>query len=153
MMPPEKDKRAVIITGCSSGIGKATAIHLAKNGFLVLASVRKAADVQSLEQFTLPNLIPLYPLDLTKLEQIEATRARVLSELENREISGLYALINNAGSGSPAPIEVMNLSELERELKTRIVGAISLVQNFLPLLRKGQGRIIWIMTPAAKFSR
>lgn len=55
----------VLITGCSSGIGRAAAVHLARRGFTVFATVRKESDVQSLSKLNEPNLVPTYPLDLT----------------------------------------------------------------------------------------
>lgn len=141
-------KRAVLITGCSSGIGKATATCLAEYGYLVLATVRKESDADKLRNTGIPDLVPLWPLDLVNLQQIKETKGKVMDELKSRGIKGLFALINNAGGGSPAPVELIKLDELEKELKVRVLGAAAMVQEFLPLLREGNGRIIWIMTPA-----
>jgi NAD(P)-dependent dehydrogenase (short-subunit alcohol dehydrogenase family) len=73
----------------------------------------------------------------------------IQAELMRRRQAGLYALINNAGGGAIAPVELMDLEVFHKELQTRLVGSVALVQAFLPLLRKGGGRILWIMTPAA----
>ena len=67
---PVPTGQSVLITGCSSGIGRATAIHLAQHGFAVFATVRKEADAESLRSLNAPNLIPVCQLDLTRLEQI-----------------------------------------------------------------------------------
>ena len=140
--------KSVLITGCSSGIGFATAQHLAKAGFTVFASVRSAASAEKLRLLNEPNLIPIYPLDLTRLDDIPPLVDRIQAELRKRNQPGLYALINNAGGGAVAPLELMDLKAFQIELQTRLVGAVALIQAFLPLLREGSGRIVWIMTPA-----
>ncbi len=153
-MPSENTKhpvpngQGVLITGCSSGIGRATAIHLARHGFAVFATVRKEADAESLRSLNDPNLIPVCPLDLTRLEQIPGVVETVQAELKRRGQPGLYALANNAGGGEVAPIELMNLDRFRTELQARVLGSVAMVQAFLPLLRQGSGRIVWIMTPA-----
>jgi NAD(P)-dependent dehydrogenase (short-subunit alcohol dehydrogenase family) len=140
--------KSVLITGCSSGIGWTTAQHLAKNGFTVFAAVRKEEDVARLRQLNLPNLIALCPLDLTRPGDIPAVVETIQAELKRLGQTGLYALINNAGGGSVAPIEWMDVDVFRTELNTRLVGPVALVQAVLPLLRQGAGRIVWIVTPA-----
>lgn len=140
--------KAVLVTGCSSGIGQQTAITLAKRGFVVFATVRKEADAGSLRSLNIPNLVPICPLDLTNLEHISEAADLVANELDRRGKSGLYALINNAGGGLPAPIELMELKQFQIELQARVLGSVAMVQAFLPLIRQAGGRIIWIMTPA-----
>jgi len=141
-------KRSVLITGCSSGIGRTTALYLAHNGFTVFASVRKEKDSEELRQLQEPNLVPVCPLDLSRLEDIPAVVETVQAELERRGQAGLFALINNAGGGGVAPVELMDVEVFRKELQTRLVGPVALVQAFLPLLRQGHGRIVWIATPA-----
>jgi NAD(P)-dependent dehydrogenase (short-subunit alcohol dehydrogenase family) len=141
-------KGGVLITGCSSGIGRQLAITLAKNGYLVFATVRKESDAEDLSKLNLADLIPLWPLDLTDLVQIKNTAPAVAKELGDRNMNGLYALINNAGGGGPAPIELMDLDMFQTELRTRLLGSVAMVQAFLDLIRRGKGRIIWIATPA-----
>ncbi|MGD0006672.1 MAG: SDR family NAD(P)-dependent oxidoreductase [Anaerolineaceae bacterium] len=141
--------RSVLITGCSSGIGRATALYLAQNGFTVFASVRKEADGEDLRQLQVPNMIPICPLDLSSLGDIPPIVETIHTELLRRGQAGLYALINNAGGGAVAPVELMDLEVFHKELQTRLVGSVALVQAFLPLLRQSGGRILWIVTPAA----
>ncbi len=138
----------VLITGCSSGIGRAAAIRLAQRGFTVFAAVRKETDAADLRSLREPNLIPVCPLDLTQLEQISRVAETVTGELERRGQTGLYALINNAGGGTVAPIELMDLDKFRIELQARVLGSVAMVQAFLPLLRQANGRIVWIVTPA-----
>jgi len=142
------DGKGVLITGCSSGIGRATAIYLAQRGFTVFATVRKETDAESLRGLREPNLIPICPLDLTRLEQIPQVIETVTSELERQGQEGLYALINNAGGSSVAPIELMDLRGFRTELETRVLGSVAMVQACLPMIRRGRGRIVWIVTPA-----
>jgi len=139
---------AVLVTGCSSGIGRATAIYLAQQGFTVFATVRKGKDVENLKKLKGINLIPTYPLDLTNLKHIKGILGFVNEELNNRGIRGLFGIINNAGGGSINPIELLDLNDFHIELQTRILGPVALLQSFLPLIRQAKGRILWIATPA-----
>jgi NAD(P)-dependent dehydrogenase (short-subunit alcohol dehydrogenase family) len=139
---------SVLITGCSSGIGRALALSLARRGFTVFATVRKEIDAEDLRNLKEPNLIPICPLDLARREQIPRVVETVIHELERRGKTGLYALINNAGGGTVAPVELMDLDKFQIELQARVVGATALVQAFLPMLRLARGRILWIATPA-----
>ena len=88
------------------------------------------------------------PLDLSRPEQIPPIIQRIESELSARGAPGLYAIVNNAGGGAVAPIELLDLPELRAELETRIVAPITLIQALLPSLRKAGGRIVWIATPS-----
>jgi NAD(P)-dependent dehydrogenase (short-subunit alcohol dehydrogenase family) len=138
----------VLITGCSSGIGRAAAVHLARRGFTVFATVRKESDVQSLSKLNEPNLVPTYPLDLNNMEHIPNVVQFVTKQLSQRGKEGLYAIINNAGGGFIAPVELTNLNEFRIELETRLLGPIALPQAFLPMIRKAKGKIVWIVSPA-----
>ena len=140
--------KAVLVTGCSSGIGRAIALHLARHGFTVFATVRKEADAANLRNMNEPNLLPVCPLDLSRPEEVSAAVTKIGEELDSRGHDGLYAIVNNAGGGEVAPIELMNLDKFRVELEARIVGPIALLQAFLPLLRKARGRVLWIVTPA-----
>ena len=146
--PAATRRKAVLITGCSSGIGRATALYLTRQGFSVFATVRKEIDVENLRRLNEPNLIPICPLDLANRDHIPAVIDTVTRELKQRNLSGLYALINNAGGGTVAPVELMNLNQFQIEVQARLIGAVALVQACLPLIRQGRGRIIWIATPA-----
>ncbi len=140
---------AVLITGCSSGIGRAAAIYLAQRGCTVFATVRKDSDAEALSALGESNLVPVCPLDLSHRDHIPAVVEFVNAEIKSRNLPGLRALINNAGGGHVAPIELMDLDLFSQELQVRLVGATGLVQAFLPTIRQTPGgRIIWIVTPA-----
>lgn len=138
----------VLITGCSSGIGRHSAVALAGQGFTVFATVRREADAESLRDLNMPGLVPVCPVDLADQEDALQAAAFVAAELARRGKNGLHALINNAGAGRPMPVELLPLSELHAELRARVLGSVALVQALLPLLRRAGGRIVWIMTPA-----
>jgi NAD(P)-dependent dehydrogenase (short-subunit alcohol dehydrogenase family) len=140
--------KSALITGSSSGIGRETARHLASLGCAVFATVRKGKDRDELGGLGEPNLIPLFPLDLNDRDDVPAAQEFVERELRQRHMSGLSALVLNAGGGAVAPLELMDLDGFERELRARLVGSVAMVQAFLPMLRAGEGRIVWIVTPA-----
>lgn len=142
------DGKAVVVTGCSSGIGRQIAVTLAENDFLVFATVRKESDAEIIRELGLPGLVPICPLDLTNLEHINSVLSSTSAELRKRGKRGLDGLVNNAGGGTPAPVEWLDLQDFHRELKARILGSTAMVQAFLPMLREAEGRIVWIMTPA-----
>ncbi len=145
---PKEEGRAVLVTGCSSGIGRALVRHLASNGFMVFATVRKESDEASLRGLMKPNVVPVCPLDLTSLDDVSRAASDVGRDLERRGLPGLFALINNAGGGSVAPVELMDIERFRTELEARVLGSVAMVQAFLPMLRKAGGRILWIVTPA-----
>lgn len=144
---PSLQLKAVLITGCSSGIGKEMACYLSRHGFLIFATVRNPEGAQALRALNEPNLVPVSPLDLSRLDEVQLASEIVVSELRSRGLNGLYAIVNNAGGGVTAPLELLDMSLLEKELMVRVVGAAQLVQLLLPEIRKAAGRLLWITTP------
>lgn len=140
-------RKSVLVTGASSGIGNAVVVYLAKQGYTVIATVRKNSDVETLNKLGFNNLKPVCPLDLTKQEQIHSIADFVKEQIGNNQLPSLYAVINITGGGQIAPIELMNISNFREELEKRLVGPISLLQELLPLLRHTKGRVLWISTP------
>ena len=127
----------VLVTGCSSGIGRATAIALAENGYRVLATVRGEQFFNELQGLAKPLLQPLL-MDVTNEDDI----ARIRQHVEDHCPQGLYALVNNAGAGLPAAVELSAIDEVRRLLEVNTLGPLRMIQEFLPLLRAGGGRII-----------
>lgn len=124
--------KSVLVTGTSSGIGYHTAVHLAKIGYIVLATVRKEEDAVKLTEPGLENIKPHWPLDLTIPRQIDEISNRIKAEIENDEIPPLFSIINIAGGGDIIPIELMDISEFRDEFEKRIIGPVSLLQKMLP---------------------
>jgi len=134
------DSRAVVITGTSSGIGRACALLLARSGFLVFAAVRKTADGERLKNEDGDRLIPIQ-IDVTDRDGIAAAAQLTATTLRERGHS-LYALVNNAGIGVSAPLEFQPLDDIRRSFEVNVLGQIAVTQAFLPLLRETRGRIV-----------
>lgn len=130
--------KSILITGASSGIGKATAMRLAQHGWRVFAAVRKEEDVRKLEAESKGALEGIL-LDVTNGESVAAAAQDVEKRLDGR---GLDALFNNAGIGATAPVEYMPVEKVREIFEVNLFGQIGVIQAFLPLLRKARGRII-----------
>jgi NAD(P)-dependent dehydrogenase (short-subunit alcohol dehydrogenase family) len=129
-------KPFALITGASTGIGRATADFLASRGFAVLASVRSDADAAALAS---ENRVTPVLLDVTSGDEIRRCAAEVAGLLGSE---GLRGLVNNAGVAVSGPLEFVPLAEIRRQLEVNLVGAIAVTQAFLPLLRRAPGRIV-----------
>lgn len=123
----------ILITGCSSGFGRLTAVHLAQKGWRVLAVVRKEADAEDLRQ---PNIEPLV-CAITDDAQVEAL-GRTVAALTPQ----LDALLNNAGTAYPGPLEILPLTDLRAQLEINVVAQLAVTQALLPLLRAARGTIL-----------
>ena len=132
------DRGFVLVTGTSTGIGAATAAHLATNGFHVFAGVRREADGETLRALAPGNMTPLI-LDVTDEAAISAAAATVADAVGNR---GLAGLVNNAGIAKPAPIEFQPLADFRTQLEVNLFGPVAMIQAFLPLIRRAGGRIV-----------
>jgi NAD(P)-dependent dehydrogenase (short-subunit alcohol dehydrogenase family) len=130
--------RAVVITGTSTGIGRACARSLDEMGMHVFAGVRRPEDGAALRAEGSERLTPIV-LDVTDDASIRA--ARDLVERQVRE-EGLTGLVNNAGTTVPCPIEYLPLEVFRRELEVNLTGHLAVIQAFLPLLRRARGRIV-----------
>jgi NAD(P)-dependent dehydrogenase (short-subunit alcohol dehydrogenase family) len=131
---------AVVVTGASTGIGRATALYLDTNGFRVFAGVRKQADAESLAEQGSDRLTPI-TIDVTKEPSIKAAKDEVQRALGN---DGLVGLVNNAGVGDGGPVETMDLDVLRNVLEVNLVGQVAVTQAFLPLIRQVPGTIVFI---------
>lgn len=125
----------VLVTGASSGIGRATALHLARVGFEVFAGVRRDADGERLLAEA-SHVRPL-TLDVTDPAQIKAAATEV-----ERTAGRLDGLVNNAGIGIAAPVEFVALDALRRTYEVNVIGQVAVTQAMLPLLRAARGRVV-----------
>jgi NAD(P)-dependent dehydrogenase (short-subunit alcohol dehydrogenase family) len=128
--------RTVVITGASTGIGRACALRLSRSGWQVFAGVRKEADAESLRAED-PRLTPLF-IDVTDSASIEAAVKTVRGEVGDR----LDGLVNNAGIVVHGPLEFVTPDELTTQLGINVVGMVAATQSFLPALRAARGRIV-----------
>lgn len=131
--------RSVLITGASTGIGEACAIHLASRGWRVFAGVRREEDGQALVAKSENTIIPLL-LDVTRQEQIHAAIETIQEAVGN---AGLDGLMNNAGIAVGGPLEYLPTEQIEYQFKVNVFGSIAVTQACLPLIRKAQGRILF----------
>ena len=138
MRREETDRGYVLVTGTSTGIGAATALHLAAKGFHVFAGVRREVDGEALQAQTSATLTPLI-MDVTNGDTISAAAAAVTDVVGDR---GLAGLVNNAGIGKPAPLEFQPMADFRTQLEVNLFGPVAMIQSFLPLIRRGGGRIV-----------
>lgn len=129
---------SVLITGTSTGIGRATALHLDKLGYRVFAGVRKDEDAKALKREASENLVPLM-IDMNDTGSMERAFKQV-SELVGT--NGLAGLVNNAGIPMGGPLEFFDPDQLQKGLEVNLLGHIRMIQKFLSLIRLQKGRII-----------
>jgi len=130
--------KSVVITGASTGIGAACALHLDQSGWRVFAGVRKQGDAERLRAQGSERLTPI-SLDVTDTVSISTAAGAVAGAVG---AAGLAGLVNNAGIVVPGPIEFLPLPDLRRQLEINVVGQVAVTQAFLPLIRAGRGRIV-----------
>jgi NAD(P)-dependent dehydrogenase (short-subunit alcohol dehydrogenase family) len=129
---------SVVITGASTGIGRACALRMDTLGWRVFAGVRTEEDAFSLRSGTSDRLAPLQ-LDVTNPDSIEQARLTVERTLGE---AGLSGLVNNAGIAYGGPVEFLELDGLRAAFEVNFFGLIAVTQAFLPALRAGHGRIV-----------
>jgi NAD(P)-dependent dehydrogenase (short-subunit alcohol dehydrogenase family) len=127
----------VFITGASTGIGEATALHLDGLGHRVFAGVRNDADGDRLVARASKYLFPVR-CDVTDLDQIAAARKVVGEEAGE---AGLQGLVNNAGVAVGGPLEHLPLERWRWQFDVNVFGQIAVTQAFLDLVRQGRGRV------------
>jgi NAD(P)-dependent dehydrogenase (short-subunit alcohol dehydrogenase family) len=127
----------VVITGASTGIGRACALRLARNGFDVYAGVRKEEDAERLRADGVTPVI----LDVTDADSIAAAADQVAAGVGQR---GLAGLVNNAGAAFQGPIEYLPIDDLRRQFEVNTIGQVAVTQAFLPLLRRAKGRVVFV---------
>lgn len=147
-----KTQRAVVVTGASSGIGRASTKALIGQGFSVFASVRKSADAQSLRDEFGDAVTPI-EFDVTDGEAIAAAAKTVREAIGSDTLAGL---VNNAGVAVPGPVMHLPIDDLRQQFEINVFGVIAVTQAFLPLLGASRnppgppGRIVNISSISGK---
>jgi len=141
----EVQRKTAVITGASSGIGRASVARMVQSGWRVFAGVRKAQDADRLRSDFGANVVPLI-LDVTDRAGISAAAEAVFSEVHD---SGLDGLVNVAGVGKVCPVEYMSHASLLEIFEINVFGQIAVSQAFLPLLRMARGRVVNITSVGA----
>jgi len=131
--------KSVLISGASTGIGKALSLELDRQGYQVFAGVRNPNDAEALRSMASPQLTPVV-LDVTLPETISTT----CGEIGDKTGGELFCLINNAGISLSGAMEFIPLQDFHQQIEVNLVGQLALTQACLSLLRKSTGRIIFI---------
>ena len=134
--------RSVAVTGAGSGLGREIALALAAKGYSVFGTALSDAEVEELKAAS-DGGVQLTVCDMTRDAAVQAWADGVCEPLGN---AGLDLLINNAGILTPGPIEVLPLDAIRREFDVNVFGALSVINAFLPALRKARGRIVQVST-------
>jgi NAD(P)-dependent dehydrogenase (short-subunit alcohol dehydrogenase family) len=131
--------RTVLITGATSGIGRATALRLARDGHRVYATGRRREALDELLAEAPPGMTAVR-LDLADADSIVEARDRVDTDTGGR---GLDVLVNNAGTGSLGPVELMGDDELGAHFETNVLGTMRVIRAFVPPMReRGTGLVV-----------
>ncbi len=133
---------AVLVTGCSSGIGRATAERLARAGRTVYASARRVESLEGLDGCR------TLQLDVTDDESMRAAVDTI-----EREHGAVGVLVNNAGYSQSGAVESVTIDEARRQLETNVLGTARLTQLVLPgMRRQGSGRIVNVSSMGGKLT-
>jgi short-subunit dehydrogenase len=131
-----KSKKWVLITGASTGIGRATAEYLASNGFGVYAGARKQKDLEELNKI---ENVQGIKLDVTKDDDVQAAKNHIIGQN-----TGLYGLVNNAGINYIGPLMELNTDEIIIPFIVNLIGVHRITKSLFPFLLESKGRIIMI---------
>jgi NAD(P)-dependent dehydrogenase (short-subunit alcohol dehydrogenase family) len=131
----DKGRDLVVVTGTSSGIGRATALRLARDGFHVLAGVRRPEDADGLAAADIEPVI----VDITRGETLAALAERIAADPGGRP---LRAVVNNAGIAVNAPVEMAPLEDWRRQLEVGVIGQVAVIQALMPALMQAGGRVV-----------
>lgn len=129
--------KSVLVTGASTGIGRATAIALSRRGWRVYATVRKQSDADSLSAELGANDRVLL-MDITDATAISSAMEVISAD------GRLDAVVNNAGIAVPAPLEYLPLDDLRFQLEVNLTGQLAVAQAALPMLRETRGRLLFV---------
>jgi NAD(P)-dependent dehydrogenase (short-subunit alcohol dehydrogenase family) len=139
--------KSVLISGASSGIGKALSLELDRQGYQVFAGIRKTSDAEAFRSQASSLLTPVI-LDVTLSETISSAGREVV----NKAGGELYALINNAGISIGGVLEFIPIQDFRQLMEVNLVGQLALTQACLPMLRKGRGRISFISSVSGRLA-
>lgn len=142
MTPPSS--QVVLITGCSTGIGRATAQYLARRGHVVYATARRLEAIADLAAAGCRTLA----LDVTAEDSMRAAVDRVVTEQ-----GAVGALVNNAGYSQSGALETLDLDDVRGQFETNVFGLLRMCQLVLPSMReRGFGRIVNLSSMGANFT-
>src|ERR1700749_870250 len=137
--------KTILITGASSGIGRATALYFAERGWNVAATMRDPGKADPLLQRP---RISLFPLDVTDADSIAQAIADTLTRYQKIDV-----LLNNAGYGLFGPVEALEGQQIQQQFATNLFGLFGVTQQILPAMREaGEGLIINVSSIVGRFA-
>jgi NAD(P)-dependent dehydrogenase (short-subunit alcohol dehydrogenase family) len=132
--------KSVLITGSSTGIGRATALRLDREGWRVFAGVRRDEDAESLRSGASDRLVPV-TLDVTDPAHVAAAAGQIEEALGE---GGLDGLVNNAGVAILGPLETIPIEDFRRQIEVNLTAQVAMTQAMLPLIRRQSGRVVFV---------
>jgi NAD(P)-dependent dehydrogenase (short-subunit alcohol dehydrogenase family) len=155
-------RKTIVITGCSSGFGRSTALELARQGWLVFGTVRKESDrgslLQEAESQQCSQNITVLLCDILQHEQIVQlaqdveTLLRTEQSLDQEHLPRLDALLNNAGTAYAGPIELVPVDDIRSQFEINVIAHIDVTKAFLPFLKVARGTAMYVSSIAGRIS-
>lgn len=139
---------SALVTGSSSGIGRATALHLDSLGWQVFGGVRREEDATALREEASGRLVPVM-LDVTDDDAIASVASEIGRALGPKPLDGL---LNNAGLAVPGPLEFVPMDEFRAQIDVNLTAQLAVTQAMLPLLRRDKGRIVFITSVGGRIA-
>jgi NAD(P)-dependent dehydrogenase (short-subunit alcohol dehydrogenase family) len=142
---------SIVVTGCSSGFGLVTVQRFLQEGWRVVATVRKDADRRSLVEeargIGAADRLTVVQADITRAADVAMIRDAVAADAPS-----LTALVNNAGTAFPAPIELLPIDDLRAQFEINVIAHVAVTQALLPFLRAARGTIINISSISGRIA-
>jgi NAD(P)-dependent dehydrogenase (short-subunit alcohol dehydrogenase family) len=144
------DPQIVLVTGATSGIGRATAMHLGRLGHHVFAAGRRVEQLESLARDADGLRLETVVLDVTKADSILAAQREIEARTGGH---GVDALVNNAGYGLAGPLAELSDEEVRAQFETNVFGLLAVTRAFLPAMRvRGRGRVVNVSSVGGKIT-
>jgi NAD(P)-dependent dehydrogenase (short-subunit alcohol dehydrogenase family) len=145
-----KASRIVLVTGATSGIGRATALHLAREGHRVFAVGRRREALDSLKAEAAGLALECMVMDVTRADSIAVTKEAIERATDGH---GIDVLVNNAGYGVGGPVEEVSDQAFRAQYETNVFGLMAVTRAFLPKMRARRwGRIINISSVGGRLT-
>lgn len=138
--------KSVLVTGASTGIGQACALHLDSLGHRVYAGVRNEPDAHWLRERGSGQIVPVM-LDVTDQATVDAVAKQIAGQA-----SGLDGLVNNAGIIRGGPVEYLPVAQWREQLEVNVIGQVAVTKAVLPLIRSAGGRVVFIGSISGKLA-
>ncbi|HLY40288.1 MAG TPA: SDR family NAD(P)-dependent oxidoreductase [Terracidiphilus sp.] len=136
--------RSAVVTGAGSGLGRDIALGLAAKAYRVFGTAISSDEIADLKQAS-GGAVSLSQCDITNEAAVKAWASEVTTQTKG----SINLLISNAGILTPGPLEVLALNAIRHEFEVNVFGALSVVNAFLPALRKAHGRVVQVSTMTA----